>query len=486
MNINNKQSSKREVGYCISAQYYILNLEGLPGARVNDIIESETGARAIVSTLDSHKVEALMLDNEQAKPGDCFTLTGKRLSIPIHVNLLGRIINPLGMPIDGKGNFPPGGEEIDLDKVAPGIDARAVITEQFRTGITVIDTLVPIGIGQRELVFGEPRSGKSSFLLDVVLNQKGQNRICIYNVIGRSDMDLKKIKNILENNGGMEFTVVIAATSSQMASLISIAPSVACAVAEFYRNQGKDVLLVLDDLGSHAKYLREINLLSNHIPGRESYPADIFYSHSRLVERAGSFNKNYGGGKITLLPVIETDMENFTGLIPTNVMSMTDGHLLFTQTLRAQGHYPAVEVDRSVTRVGRQTQFLMHKILSDKVRSLMAYFHEVEQLGKFGSELSAETQLTIKRGIILMEIIRQEPRDNIDPITQILYLALIFTGFYDVRDLEFAKQFREKILSTLSTHNEFLEIGKNINKIKYEELIEKLKPLTKLLNDVCK
>src|SRR5260221_2921291 len=304
-------SGKKVIGFVISTQDYLVYLHGLPSARINEIIVKKTGARALVSAMEKEKIEALMLDNERPKPGDYFELSSDGLLFPMGPKLVGRVINPIGLPIDAKPGLPPGGELVDLDVVAPGIDKRELVTQQFYTGITMVDTLIPIGKGQRELVFGEARSGKSGFLLEIIVHQKQQQRVCIYAAIGRSDIDVKRFSESIKETGAADYTIIIAATSNEAAPMISIAPAVACSVAEYYRNQGKDVLLILDDLATHSKYLREISLLAGRIPGRESYPADIFYQHSHLVERAGNFNKSMGGGSITLLPVIETDIENF-------------------------------------------------------------------------------------------------------------------------------------------------------------------------------
>jgi F-type H+-transporting ATPase subunit alpha len=477
---------KKEVGFVVRAQDYLLYLEGLPTAKINDVIVSPGGGRALVTGLEKEKIEALMLDRERPGPGTPFNLAKTGLSLPLESNLFGRAINPLGQPIDDKGNFPPVTTPIDLDVVAPGIADREIITDQLYTGITMVDTLIPIGRGQRELLFGEPRSGKAPFLLDIIVNQKGQNRICVYNPIGRADIDvLRFYKSFLEAGSG-DYTIMVAATSSDAAPLISIAPAVACSVAEYYRNKGADVLLIFDDLGTHSKYLREIALLSGRIPGRESYPADIFYQHSHLVERAGNFNKNKGGGSITLLPVIETDIENFTNLIPTNVMSMTDGHILFSAALRAQGIYPAIEADRSVTRVGHQTQKHLQKVVSDTIRSLLANFHELERYGQFGSELTSDTQMAIKRGLAAQELLKQESGQHINHNVQLLLLTLIFTTFLNEKDIEFLRKNKASIIAALTEHTVFKEIAKKLDQTQFEDLVKILDKNLKILNEVCK
>lgn len=459
---SNQLHQDKEVGFVISAQDYLIYLVGLPKIRVNDLIISQSGGRALVTGLDKERIEALMLDRQRPYPGSQFEIFQKGLSMPLKSKIFGRILSPLGAALDGGGGFPPNDEvPIDLEFIAPGIEARKIISEQLITGCTVVDTLLPIGKGQRELLFGEPRSEKRTFLADVIINQKGRNIICIYVAMGRSEIDISRFVASLAAHDALDYTIILAATSSDAAPLIAISPAVACAISEFFAHQGKDVLLILDDLGIHAKYLREISLLSGRVPGRESYPADIFYAHSHLVERAGNFNEKYGNASITLLPVIETDLENFTNLIPTNVMSMTDGHILFSSSLRSQGYYPAIEPDRSVTRVGHQTQTKIHKILSDAVRSILANYHELERYSRFGAELTAETQLVIKRGIMTTELLKQEPFNPVEPKIQILLLTLLFTSFFLNRDVEFLKKNKQTIATTLAENEVFQKIGKD-------------------------
>lgn len=479
------KTANKEVGYVISARDYLLNISGLPSVHVNDLIVTGNGGRALVTTLEKDTIEALMLDSERPKPGDIFAKSEKGIVIPNPNHLLGRAITPLGKPLDGKPTLPLDGFTLDLDKTAPGIDTRELISKQLITGITIIDSLIPIGKGQRELLLGQPRSGKSTFMLDIILNQKNQNTICIYAAIGRSDVDVQRFIKNLEENDALDYTIVIASTSSEAAPLIYIAPSVAAAVADTFRDKGLDVLVILDDLGGHSKYLREIGLLAGHIPGRESYPADIFYQHSHLVERAGNFNENLGGGSITFLPIVEVEMENFTNLIPTNIMSMTDGHVLFSAALRSHGYYPPIEMERSVTRVGRQTQPLIYKVLADRIRSLIANFHELERYSRFGSELSPDSQLAIKRGNATMEVLKQEPLQKIEYPVQLMLLALVFTGFFDTKDMEFIIKNKLKIIKTLSESEQFHKLQDTIKKTDIDSLIKGIQDNLSILEEAC-
>lgn len=475
----------KEVGFITSIQDYLLYLEGLPTVRVNDILICENGARALVTALEREKVEAVMLDSFRPKPGDALTLSSAGLRIPIWSKLLGRAITPTGDPLDGKPGLPPGGDPIDLDIIAGGIDTRRIITQQFITGISIIDTLLPIGKGQRELIIGEPRGGKSSFILECINHQKGKNIVCVYAGIGKPEVETQRfIKSMAETNS-LENTVIVAASSNESAPLISITPHIAISIAEHFAKNSTDVLLILDDLSTHSKYLREMALLGGRIPGRESYPADIFYQHSHLVERAGSFNEKNGNASITLLPVVETDVESMTSFIPTNIMSMTDGHIFFSASLRAQGQYPAVEPDRSVTRVGHQTQGVLHKQLSDKLRTLLADFHELEKYGHFGSELSADTQLTINRGKILVEMLTQEPLQDIPIAVQIIFLGIIFTPFCLSHDAEFIKRYKTQLLKLISESAEFAPIREKIKDYDIPTLFKVLSDMTPLLEKSC-
>lgn len=476
-----------EVGFVVKAQDYLIYLEGLPSVKIDDIIIGEKGGRALITALDHERIEALMLSKERPYPGDSFTIEPKGIVVPTGNRILGRAINPLGEPLDGKGELDHSSwAKIDFSFVAPGVDSRKVISDQLITGITTVDTLLPIGKGQRELIFGEPRSGKTAFLIDTILNQKGGNIICLYVAMGKAEIDVKKFINSLAENGGLSYTVVVAATSSESAPLISIAPLVAFSIAENFLKTKRDVLMIFDDLAMHAKYLREIGLLSGRVPGRESYPADIFYAHSRLVERAGSFNEKWGNSTITLLPVIETDLENFSSHIPTNIMSMTDGHILFTAALRSQGVYPAIDPERSVTRVGHQTQRPILKVLADRIRSLIANYHELERYGRFGSELTGETQKLLKQGAITLELLKQDQMERIEATAQILLLSLVFSPFFDNKDIEFVRRNKRNIIKSLRESAEFKIIGNKVLTIDLPTLIENMKSSLPALEAACK
>lgn len=476
----------KEVGVVKSVKNYLLTFEGLPSARLNDILVSPDGRRALVSALDDHHLEGLMLDRGAPRPKDVFCLARQGLHLPSAENLPGRVINPLGEPLDGRRPLPPRPEALSFDAVAEGIESREVVKEQLPTGITVVDMLIPIGKGQKEAVFGEPRSGKTAFILDVIVNQKDEDTICIYTAIGRPEMDVKRFIRKLAEADALNQTIVISASPQEPVPLIALTPTIAFALADELRQKGKNLLLIIDDLGTHAKILREIALLSGRTPGRESYPGDIFYQHARLIERAGNYNETAGGGSITLLPVMETGMESLSYLLPTNLIASTDGHLFFSSTLYSQGQYPAISVERSVTRVGRQTQSRIQKQLADRVRSLLADFEEFKTYSTFGAELSPETSAILKKGGLVLEILKQEPRESIDLSTQVLLLSLPFTNFAQKLAVEDFRRRREKIIQALRDTPEFKALTVKMESLEVGEVINLLNQHSAVLEEACR
>src|SRR3989344_861565 len=318
-----------EIGFVVSSRDFLVNLDGLPSAKINDLVESNN-SRGWVNALSFESIEVLMLDEGKFTPGQVFKKLPQILGITLNKSVLGRSINPLGIPIDGKGPFLKQGEGtfLELEQEAVGIAGREFISHQFATGITLIDTLIPVGKGQRELIIGDAHSGKSSFLIDAVVNQKDTGVICVMGLIGKTASSTRNIIDTLRSNNALSYTVVVASLSTDPAPLIYLTPKTAITVAEYFQKQGLDVLLILDDMGTHAKIYREMSLLNNRPPGRQSYPGDIFYQQAHLMERAGNFNPSAGGGSITALPVVEINLNDFASLIPTNLMAMTDGHLL--------------------------------------------------------------------------------------------------------------------------------------------------------------
>ncbi len=360
-----------------------------------------------------------------------------------------------------------------------------MIKEQLVTGITLVDTLIPIGKGQKEAVFGEPRSGKTAFLQDIIINQKGQEVTCLYAAIGRAEMDIKRFAQKLQSAKALAHTLILACSPKEPVPLIALTPTIAFALANRLRRKGEDVLLILDDLGTHAKILREIALLSGRIPGRESYPGDIFYQHAHLIEHGGRYNEKAGGGSLTLLPVMETAMEGLSYLLPTNLIASTDGHLFFSSLLYSQGQYPAIGVEKSVTRVGRQTQNGIQKEISDRVRDALASFEELKTYSAFGAELSEETQAILKTGEMLRELLKQEPRENTDPKTQILLLALPFTVLQAKLSVENFRLGRTKLIEALKNRPEFRALAVKLDSLESDEVINILNQESEVLETSC-
>ena len=484
MNPNNTE----EVGYVVKVRDFLVHLDGLPSIRLNDMVASESGARGWVNSVGENLIEVLMLDEEKITPKKLFKKTRTRLGLNVGDFLLGRAVNPLGVPIDGRGLLSKSGvsDILELEQIAPGIESRQFIKEQFLTGITLIDTLIPIGKGQRELVLGDAHSGKTGFLLDLIINQKNTGVICIYASIGKPSVTVRNLIDVLKSNGALEYTVIVAASSSEPAPLIYLTPKTALTVAEYFQKQGKDVLLILDDLGTHAKIYREIALLSDKAPGKESYPGDTFYQHAHLLERAGNFLKEFGGGSITAIPVIELDLNDFTTLIPTNLMAMTDGHLLFKSALRAQGQTPAIDISLSVSRVGRQTQDPVSNLLSTRIRQILSEASDLETISRFSSELPPETQLTLRRRDQIMELLKQDPLTPTSKPIQAILLALPFTTFFKDKNKSFVENNRRKIADGFLSNPLLLPVVKQLPTLKTdEELIKILEGTGGILTKIC-
>lgn len=479
------QTRAHEVGFVTRTKRYLLAIEGLPSARVNDLLIDEKGNLAIVRALADDHVSALTLATV-AGPGDRYTYLDGDYMYSCGEQLFGRIINTLGVPVDGKGSLPPGKVPLALELDAPGIEQRVAIHEQLQTGVAVTDLLIPIAKGQRQLLFGPMRSGKTTFLTETVLAQVPHGTVCIYAVLGKPVAGLRKITDTILGEGKTGKNIVIAALSDEPASVIALAPSVAFLLAEYYRSQGEHVLVILDDLDAHAKYLREIALLEGRLPSNESYPGDIFYQHAHLMERSGHFNDSLGGGSITALPVVQTDLKNFSDLIPTNLMACTDGHFSFVPSLRAEGIYPSINIEQSVTRVGRQSQATMQKQLTTRIQILLGSYRQQKEYAQFSADLNDHTKDTLRRGAIVETLLQQEPYHTIARSTQVLLLALAFTDFFDGKDSAFVVTHKAALAETLTTDEEFATLRTQaLETVEYEDFISDLQSKTKHLLSVC-
>ncbi len=489
----------QEVGSVIKVKNYLLTLVGLPSVRINDLIEDEDGRRALVRAINEDTVEALLLDQVSIEPGRQFYLrpAGYRLHPGDH--LKGRILNALGDVItDAIGSSAPAGnervdrgegEKLAFNVVAQNIKARKLITRQLVTGFGLVDVLIPIGKGQRELIYGSRHSGKTRFLEEVMINQQDQGTTCIYAVIGKPTTFTASLWQTLKANQATDKAIIISAMSDESTPMITIAPATALLLAEHFCRQGEDVLLILDDLGLHAKYLREIALLSGRLPGRESYPGDIFYQHAHLMERGGSFNSKQGNGTISLLPVLETDMEGYTNLIPTNLMACTDGHLFFSSEMETEGYVPAISVAQSVSRIGHSTQTKLSRELATRLMTILSEYPRHQEYSRFGTQLSPESKKILKQGRIIQELLNQNSVGPLPLSLQIVTLALIFTSWFEADDhnLEFLQAVRKSLIDGLQTDKAFAQARELAisDKPALSDLLTELESRLKILEKIC-
>lgn len=439
---------QKEIGVVRATKHYLLSVEGLPSARVHDILVTEEGGRALVTSLSHDAVEAMLLDRVEVRPGQLFELHDRTSQFSVGNHLFGRVINALGDPIDGKGAFPPKNTPLVLEREAGDLSSREAIVEQFVTGFSMIDTVLPIGKGQRQLIMGPIQSGTDSFCRQVIKNQAKQGTVCVYASIGKPMTYVRRFAQSVFEDKVAENVLILAGTAQDTTPLNVIAPSVALFIAEHFSQEGREVLLVFDDLYTHAKYLREVGLLEGRLPGRESYPGDIFYQQAHLIERAGCFT---GRGSITLFPVLQTDIEATTDLIMTNIMGTTDGHLSFSSSMHAQGVFPPVSEEESVTRVGKHTQSVVQKQLSTAISSLLAEMKEQERFTQFGTQMSEGAQETIKMGQTLRVLLSQNEHEYLAPEVQAVLLGLVFTTFSDQHDATFFRKYSGKMIEIIQT-----------------------------------
>lgn len=469
-----------EIGYVKSIKGPVITIDGLPSVKVGDLVESEDGSLGFVSALRPNVVDVMLVEKSSVRPGQSFRPSGTALGVSAGDFLIGRAIGPLGHPVDGKGPLPKDAKNrVPLVSPAFGISDRRFIREQFETGILLVDTIIPLGKGQRELVIGDARSGKTGFLFDVVTNQKKRDVVCVYGCIAKPLPDVKDLIEAFSSSGALSYTTIVASFAADPSPLIFLTPQTVFAVASYFQRQGKDVLVILDDMGTHARVYREISLLSERPPGREAYPGDIFYQHAHLLEKAGNFAGNVGGGSITALPVIELGLTDFTGFISTNLMSMTDGHLLFSSGLYSQGRRPAVDLLLSISRVGQQTQSRIQTAMALKVKQLIIEGERLSSLTSFSTELPPETRLLLTRKSMLIEVMRQKARTSIPLEKQLILLALPFCKFLTGRDEKFLSAFKETIISALDTNPRLKQlVGDCLKFSTADELITKLDELS--------
>ena len=401
------EAKAEKVGHVIEVFDGIAKVSGLSDLKASEMVKFASGAIGVALNLDEDSVGVIVLGGfYNIKEGDEVKATGEILSVPVGDAQIGRVLNALGDPIDGKGKV-ASSKSNPIERVASGVMSRQSVDQPVQTGIKAIDAIIPVGRGQRELIIGDRQTGKTAIAIDAILNQKGQNMICVYVSIGQKDSKLRKLQTRLEEGGAMDYTVIVSAGSSEAAALSYIAPYTGVSIAEYFMDQGKDVLIIYDDLSKHAVAYREISLLLRRPPGREAYPGDVFYLHSRLLERACRRNKDYGGGSITAFPIIETQGGDISAYIPTNVISITDGQIFLETDLFYKGIRPAVNVGNSVSRVGGSAQIKAMKKVAGTLKLDLAQFRELEAFSQFGSDLDEATKRQLERGKRAVEVLKQ-------------------------------------------------------------------------------
>jgi F-type H+-transporting ATPase subunit alpha len=444
---------RAQVGRVLEVGDGIARVAGLPNAAVNELLEFEGGAQALALNLEEDTIGAVILGHADAvEEGQLVTATGRILSVPVGDTLIGRVVNGLGVAIDGKG--PISQDEVRrLEVQAPGITGRKPVHEPLQTGIKAIDAMTPIGRGQRELIIGDRKTGKTTVAVDTILNQKGQGVKCIYVAIGQKGSTVAQTVETLRSNGALEYTVVVSAPASDEAVFKYLAPYTGCAMGQHWMENGQHALVVYDDLSKQAEAYRQMSLLLRRPPGREAYPGDVFYLHSRLLERAAKLNDEKGAGSLTALPVIETKAGDVSAYIPTNVISITDGQIYLQDDLFKSGVRPAVDVGISVSRVGSAAQIKAMKAVSGTLKLDLAQFRELEAFATFGSELDAVSKAQLERGARLVELLKQGLHEPMAVEEQIVSIYAGTNGYLDDIPVSDVKRFELELLDFVRTRH---------------------------------
>ncbi len=480
----NLETDMSEVGRVLSVGDGIAQVYGLDKVQANEMVEFQSGVKGMALNLEENSVGVVIFGSDESiKEGDLVKRTDNIVSVPVGKELLGRVVNALGEPIDGLGKI--NARKFSNSEIkAPGIIERRSVHEPIQTGLKIIDALIPIGRGQRELIIGDRQTGKTSIILDTIINQKRINDAaksekeklyCIYVAIGQKRSTVAQVVKTLKDHGAMDYTIVVAATASESAPLQYIAPYSGCAMGEFFRDNGMHAIIFYDDLSKQATAYRQMSLLLRRPPGREAYPGDVFYLHSRLLERAAKLNDEEGGGSLTALPVIETQAGDVSAYIPTNVISITDGQIFLETSLFYQGIRPAVNVGISVSRVGSAAQIKAMKQVAGSMKLELAQYREMASFAQFASDLDAATKSLLDRGAHLTELLKQPVYHPMAVEDEVVSIFSGVKGFLDKLPLEEVKKFEEQTLHTLKAqHPEYLEEIRSKKAIS-PELEEKLK-----------
>ena len=435
-----------DVGYVISVGDGIAMIQGIDKAMSSELLEFPNGVMGMVLNLEEDHIGAVLLGNDSLiREGDEVRRTGRIVEVPVGDEMLGRVVNALGQAIDGKGEIHTTKSRA-VERVAPGVMTRRSVYQPLMTGLKIIDTMIPIGKGQRELIIGDRETGKTAIAIDAIINQKGKNVNCIYVAIGQKESTVARLVQKLRENDAMEYTTVVNASASESAPLQYIAPYAGCAIGEEWMDNGKDVLIIYDDLSKHAVAYRTMSLLLRRPPGREAYPGDVFYLHSRLLERAAKLSDELGGGSLTALPIIETQAGDISAYIPTNVISITDGQIFLQTDLFASGVRPAVDSGLSVSRVGSNAQTKAMKKVSSSLKLELAQYHEMLTFSQFGSDLDASTKKIIDHGAKLTELLKQAQYQPMSMVEQVLALFSAKHGYLDELEVENVRAFEKSML----------------------------------------
>jgi len=450
------QVDLEEIGVVQKVGDGICTASGLGGAMSGELVALHDGIYGMVQNLREHEVGIVLLGKASlVKEGDIVRRTGEVMEIPVGDELLGRIVNPLGEPQDGRGSI-KAAAHYPIENQAPGIAAREPVKVPLQTGLKAVDALVPIGRGQRELIIGDRGTGKTAIAIDTILNQKGQDVICIYVAIGQKASGVARLAHTFEQYGASAYTIIVAATAADTAPMQYLAPYAGAAIGEYFMDQGKDVLIVYDDLSKHAVAYRAMSLLLRRPPGREAYPGDVFYLHSRLLERACRRNARHGGGSMTALPIIETQAGDVSGYIPTNVISITDGQIYLETDLFNSGIRPAINAGLSVSRVGGSAQTKAMKSVAGTLRLALAQYRELAAFAQFGSDLDKATKAQLDRGARVTEMLKQGQYQPMSMAQQVISLYAVNNGFLDAVPLEDVTRYEHEMLGYLDTHNAIL------------------------------
>lgn len=459
-----------EVGTVIQVGDGIARIYGLDNAMSGELLEFENGIYGMALNLEEDNIGAVLLGSDEGiKEGDPVKLTGRVTEVPVGEAMIGRVVNALGQPIDEKGpintnKFRP------VERVAPGVVTRKSVDVPLQTGIKAIDAMVPIGRGQRELIIGDRQTGKTAICVDTIINQKGKDVICIYVAIGQKASTVARIVKNFEQAGAMDYTIVVAATASETAPLQYIAPYSGCAIGEEFMENGKDVLIIYDDLSKHAVAYRAMSLLLRRPPGREAYPGDVFYLHSRLLERSANLNEKYGGGSITAIPIIETQAGDVSAYIPTNVISITDGQIYLESELFNSGVRPAINAGLSVSRVGGSAQIKAMKKIAGPIRVELAQYRELESFSQFGSDLDKDTLERLNHGQRIVEILKQPQYRTLEVEKEVVILYAVTNKYLDDIPVEKVLDFETEFFNYIENkYNEIFENIKNTKQLSPED-----------------